>query len=111
MDIQTGRGLSPWHPVPPDPEKLRRERRHEALMIGVRYIVPALILLAGIVVFAVVPDRQVAVDIGAMFVGVAIAVFLLNFFFRMGMAGDVERDREEAARAYFDAHGRWPDEE
>ena len=35
---------------------------------------------------------------------------LLNFFFRMGVSGDVERDREDAARAYFDAHGHWPDE-
>ena len=46
----------------------------------------------------------------AVAVGVAIAVFLLNWFFRLGVAGDVERDREEAARVYFDEHGRWPDE-
>jgi hypothetical protein len=108
--IHTGPGLSPWKPAPPDPEKARRERRHRALMIGVRYVVPAVIFLAGVVVFAVVPDRELAIDIGAMFVGVAIAVFLLNFFFRMGVAGDSERDREEEARAYFDKHGRWPDE-
>ena len=24
--------------------------------------------------------------------------------------GHAERDEEEAARAYFDAHGHWPDE-
>jgi hypothetical protein len=110
MEIQTGPGFSPWKPAPPDPEAGRRERRHEALMIGVRYVVPAAILVVGIVVFAVVPDREVAIDIGAMFVGVAIAVFLLNFFFRMGVSGEADRDREEEARAYFDAHGRWPDE-
>jgi hypothetical protein len=111
MDIQSGPGFSPWKPARPDPAEARREQRHRALMIGVRYVVPAVILLAGIVVFAVVPDREVALDIGAMFVGVAVAVFLLNFFFRMGVSGDVERDREDAARAYFDAHGHWPDEE
>jgi hypothetical protein len=110
MEIQSGPGLSPWKPPPPDPERARRERRHRALMIGVRYVVPAAIFLAGVVVFAVVPDREVALDIGAMFVGAAVAVFLLNFFFRMGVSGDVERDREDAARAYFDAHGHWPDE-
>jgi hypothetical protein len=110
MEIQTGPGLSPWRPPPPDAEQARRERRHAALMIGVRYVVPAAILLAGLVVFAVVPDREVALEIGAMFVGAAIAVFLLNFFFRMGVSGDVERDREDAAREYFDAHGHWPDE-
>jgi hypothetical protein len=110
MEIQTGPGLSPWKPAPPDPEQARRERRHRVLMICVRYVVPAAIFIVGIVVFAVVPDREVALDIGAMFVGVAIAVFLLNFFFRMGVSGDADRDREEEARTYFDAHGRWPDE-
>jgi hypothetical protein len=110
MDVQTGPGLSPWKPAPPDPEQARRERRHRALMIGVRYVVPAAIFVAGVVVFAVVPDREVALDIGAMFVGVAVAVFLLNFFFRMGVSGEADRDREEEARTYFDAHGRWPDE-
>jgi hypothetical protein len=110
MDIQTGPGLSPWKPGEPDPEEVSRERRHRALMIGVRYVVPAAIFVAGIVVFAVVSDREVALEIGAMFWGVAIAVFLLNFFFRMGVAGEADRDREEEARTYFDAHGRWPDE-
>jgi hypothetical protein len=110
MEIQTGPGFSPWKPAPPDPQQASRERRHRALMIGVRYGVPAAIFVTGIVVFAVVRDREVAIDIGAMFVGVAIAVFLLNFFFRMGVSGEADRDREEEARAYFDAHGRWPDE-
>ena len=40
----------------------------------------------------------------------AIAVGLLNFFFRMGVSGDRDRDREEEARAYFDRHGRWPED-
>jgi hypothetical protein len=79
-------------------------------MFGVRYGVPSLIGLAGVVVFAAASDREVAVEIGAMFWGVAIAVFLLNFFYRMGASGEVDRDREQEARDYFDAHGRWPDE-
>jgi hypothetical protein len=37
-------------------------------------------------------------------------VFLLNFFYRMGASGEADRDREQEARDYFDAHGRWPDE-
>src|SRR3954451_23580789 len=110
MDIQTGPGLSPWKPEEPDPEVARSEQRRRLLMGGVRYGVPGLIFLAGVVVFAVVSDREVALEIGAMFCGVAIAVFLLNFFFRMGVSGEVDRDREEAARAYFDEHGRWPGE-
>jgi hypothetical protein len=110
MEIQTGPGLSPWKPGEPDPEVARRQRRHDLLMLGVRYGVPLAIGLAGVVVFATVSDREVAVEIGAMFWGVAIAVFLLNFFYRMGASGDVDRDREQEARDYFDEHGRWPDE-
>ncbi|MEA2457324.1 MAG: hypothetical protein QOC95_296 [Thermoleophilaceae bacterium] len=110
MDIQTGPGLSPWKPAEPDPEAARREQRHRVLMNSVRYGLPGVIFIAGIVVFAAVSDREVAIEIGCMFWGAAIAVFLLNFFFRMGASGDVERDREQEARDYFDEHGRWPDE-
>jgi hypothetical protein len=76
----------------------------------VRYGLPGAIFVAGVVVFAAVSDREVALEIGAMFWGTAIAVFLLNFFFRMGVSGEVDRDREEEAREYFDEHGRWPGE-
>jgi hypothetical protein len=30
--------------------------------------------------------------------------------YRIGVAGDRDRDREEEARRFFDEHGRWPDE-
>jgi hypothetical protein len=110
VDIQTGPGLSPWKPAEPDPEAARREQRHRLLMGGVRYGVPAVIFVAGVVVFAAASDREVALEIGAMFWGAAIAVFLLNFFFRMGVSGEADRDREEAARTFFDEHGRWPDD-
>jgi hypothetical protein len=110
VEIQTGPGLSPWKPAQADPDAARRQQRRRWLMAGVRYGVPGVIFLAGAVVFAVVSDREVALEIGAMFWGVAIAVFLLNFFFRMGVSGEVDRDREEEARAYFDAHGRWPED-
>jgi hypothetical protein len=46
---------------------------------------------------------------GALFFSAASAILLLNVLFRIGVEGDKERDREEAARAYFDEHGRWPD--
>jgi len=76
----------------------------------VRYGLPALIFLAGCVVMAVDSDSQRGVEIGSMLIGSAFAVLLLNFFFRIGIEGDRDRDREEAARVYFDEHGHWPDE-
>jgi hypothetical protein len=115
MEIQDGPGLSPWkkddpQSEPQDPEAARRATRHRVLMWNVRYGLPLAIAFTGCVVFAVVSDREVAIEIGAMFWGVAIAVFLLNFFFRMGQSGDKDRDREDEARAYFDKHGHWPDD-
>ena len=80
------------------------------LLHFVRYGLPALIFSAGVVVAAVDHDTQRGTEIGAMLMGTAFAVVLLNLFFRMGISGDSDRDREEAARVYFDEHGHWPDE-
>jgi hypothetical protein len=107
--VQHGQGLSPWAPKP-DPEAERREQRKRVMLFGVRYGVPVLIAISGVVVALVASDRDVGIEIGAMLVGAAIAVYLLNFFFRMGVSGDRDRDREEEARLYFDEHGRWPDD-
>jgi hypothetical protein len=109
MDVQHGSGLSPWAPRE-DPEAARREQRKRAMLVGIRYVLPGVIALAGVVVVLAASDHETGIEIGSMFVGAGIAVFLLNFFFRLGVTGDVEREREEAARVYFDEHGRWPDD-
>ena len=80
------------------------------LLQFVRYGVPALIFLAGVIVAAVDSDSQRGVEIGAMLMGSAVAVLLLNVLFRMGAEGDRERQAEEAARDYYTKHGHWPDE-
>jgi hypothetical protein len=72
---------------------------------AVRYGIPAALFIAGMVVSGIG-----SVAAGAMFIGAATAVLLLNFLFRIGVEGDKERDREEEARRYFDEHGRWPGE-
>ena len=109
MDVQHGEGLSPWAPRP-DPDAERREHRKRLRLIGVRYVVPGVIALVGVFFIALIHDREVAWEIGAMFLGTAIAVLMLNFFFRLGVSGDKDRDREEAARRYLMEHGHWPDE-
>ncbi|HZN90015.1 MAG TPA: hypothetical protein VFB44_13640 [Thermoleophilaceae bacterium] len=75
---------------------------------AVRYGLPLALLLAGMVVWAT--SGRIGVAVGAMFISSATAVLLLNLLYRIGVEGDEERDREEAARRYFDEHGRWPDE-
>jgi hypothetical protein len=76
----------------------------------VRYGLPAAIFVAGLIVTAVASDQETGLLIGSMFMGAAVAVFLLNFFYRMGVEGERDRDAEDARRRYFDEHGHWPDE-
>ena len=78
-------------------------------MIAVRYVLPAVILLAGIVAL-LVSDTLTGLEGLAMGIGVAASVLLLNVLYRVGVKGDLERDDEEAARVFYDEHGRWPDE-
>ena len=73
----------------------------------VRYGLGGALVIAGIVMIAVNPSG-LGVDGFAMAVGGGLSVLLINFLFRLGVSGDLERQREEAARRYFDEHGRWP---
>jgi hypothetical protein len=72
---------------------------------AVRYGIPAVLFVAGMVVWA-----TGAVAAGALFISAATAVLLVNVLFRIGVEGDKDRDREDEARRFFDEHGRWPDE-
>jgi hypothetical protein len=73
---------------------------------AIRYGIPLVLLVGGIVVVATAGGGPAAF---ALFFSAATAVLLLNVLYRIGVEGDKERDKEEAARAYFDEHGRWPD--
>jgi hypothetical protein len=90
--------------VPPGSDK-----RSERVMLAVRYVLPAVVALAGVIVLIL--NRSInGLEGFAMGIGVAGSILLLNVLYRVGVSGDRERDDEEAARAYFDEHGRWPDE-
>jgi hypothetical protein len=51
---------------------------------------------------------EAALEGGAGIIGAGLSILLLNLFFRIGSAGERERDAEDAAREYFERHGRWP---
>ena len=79
------------------------------MTIVVRYIVPGVIAILGVIV--VIFNQTInGVEGFAMAIGVAGSILLLNVLYRVGVSGDRERDEEEAARVYFDEHGHWPDE-
>jgi hypothetical protein len=79
------------------------------LMRFVRYGLPLVLLLVGIA-FLIIQPNSTGLEGFCAGVGAALALLLLNVLFRAGVTGDRDRDREEAARAYFDEHGHWPDE-
>ena len=85
------------------PQPLRRA------LFSARYLIPAVLVLTGLACLFVAPEGQ-AVQGWALFTGAGTAVLLLNLLYRIGVQGDLERDREARARDYFDEHGRWPDE-
>jgi hypothetical protein len=92
----------------PSPGVSQRERR---LLFSLRYVVPAAVCLAGVIILAVAGglDSYGPDALAALF-GAGGAIYLMNKFMRMGIAGDADRDVEEARRMFLDRYGVWPDE-
>lgn len=80
-----------------------------SLVSFVRWWLPAIVVAAGFVAVAINPTLQ-GLEGAAHIVGAGLAILLLNLLVRVGFSGDRDRDDEDAARAYFDEHGFWPDE-
>ena len=78
-------------------------------LAAARYGIPAALILAGTLCLFIAPSGTEA-EGWALFTGAGLAVLLLNALHRLGVDGDADRDREEAARAYFSEHGHWPGE-
>jgi len=79
------------------------------ILFAVRVLLPASIAAAGVVLLLIGGDNESGA--GVALIGCAVIVVLLNLFLRLGVRDTADREREEAAREYFDRHGRWPDEE
>ncbi len=75
----------------------------------VRVWLPVSVCVAGVLIFAIRRDLN-GLEAACALIGAGLSIWLLNFLYRVGVTGDRERDEEDAARAYFDRHGRWPDE-
>jgi hypothetical protein len=77
------------------------------LMVLLRYVLPGIVVVAGIVVMALGSESDL--EGGGGIISAGLAIFFINWLFRTGAAGDEEREAEDRAREYFDLHGRWPD--
>jgi hypothetical protein len=73
----------------------------------IRHGLPALIVLAGFVLWAIDPDR---VEAAVLMISAGLSVWLLNWLWRVGVAGEEDRAREDRAREEFDRTGKWPDD-
>jgi hypothetical protein len=76
--------------------------------VGLRYVLPGLVVLGGLVVMAL--GSEADLEGGAGIVSAGLAVYAMSWLYRASVDGDRVRDEEDAARDYFDAHGRWPDQ-
>jgi hypothetical protein len=76
----------------------------------VRHGLPILILLAGVVLIVARGGDETSFEGAFGLWGAGLSVWLLNYLYRLGVSGDKERGAEDEARAFFDRHGRWPDE-
>jgi hypothetical protein len=88
------------------PDARRRAERRRWLMRGVRYILPAIVVLGGVVVMAMGSESDL--EGGASIISAGVAVYLLNWLLRLGVSGERERQAEDEARDYFSRYGRWP---
>jgi hypothetical protein len=95
--------------MPASPEA--SSRRPSAFMLFLRYGLPLLICASGIVLGFVRGWDETGIEAAVAMFAAGSSLWLMNFLWRVGVVGDRDRVDEDAARAYFDEHGRWPDEE
>jgi len=93
---------------PPAPSPARKRRRTSHVLLFTRWILPAGIVVAGVVALSF--GTIDALYGGSTLIAAGIAVWLISWAYRYGVRSDDERDAEARARAYFERFGRWPDE-
>ena len=90
---------------------MRRRRARPALHLRlVRFWLPLVVVVVGLVLVVVATDLAGA-EGGALIVSAGLSIWLLNWLYRVGIAGEGERRAEDDARAFFDEHGHWPEEQ
>jgi hypothetical protein len=81
------------------------------LLSVTRLWLPIGIAVAGLVAIVLGHGRTTLAGAGVGLVLVGLTVWMINWMYRLSVESNLDRDREEQAREYFDEHGRWPDEE
>jgi hypothetical protein len=79
-------------------------------LAATRWMLPITIAVAGVIGIVIGRGHTAAAGAGVVLLGAGLIVWMINWLFRMSLESNRDREREEEAREYFDAHGRWPDE-
>jgi len=89
----------------------RPGRGGRILLAVTRVWLPVAIAVVGIVGIVVGGGKDdVVASAGVALVIAGLIVWMVNWMYRMSVQSNRERETEEAARDYYDLHGRWPDE-
>jgi hypothetical protein len=97
-------------PEPAPPEQATPAPAQDGLTpltVGVRYVLPAVVVLGGLIVMAF--GSEVDLEGGAGIIGAGVSIFVINLLLRAGTSGEKERQREQDARDYLTKHGHWPE--
>lgn len=78
------------------------------LLITLRWILPILVTIAGLIVMCLGGESNL--EGGASIMGVGPAIWAINWLYRAAVDGDREREHEDAARDFLSLNGHWPDE-
>ena len=102
--------------MPSDSAKLRATGENprgpgRVVLAITRIWLPVAIAVAGIVAVILGGGRDgVVAGAGVALIIAALIVWMINWMYRISVQSNREREVEEAARDYYDLHGRWPDE-
>jgi hypothetical protein len=99
--------------VPTDPGRLRHAGLDETVFTFLnvmRYGFPATLLCAAVILLLGDPHGNRIGGFAMLVAGSALSFVILGVVYRLSVSSEVERDEEDAARAYLCAHGQWPDE-
>jgi hypothetical protein len=77
-------------------------------MLIVRYGIGGVMVLGGIVTLIISPAGR-GVDGFAMAAGGGTVGPAARLQYRLSVSSELDREREEQARTYFDEHGDWPE--
>lgn len=95
----------------PHPDAQPRAASMNGMLAIVRFWLPYTMMVGGLVIIAAGGASEVALGVGIPIFSAGASIKFLNALFRLGAAGDEDRDREAEAREFFARHGHWPSDE